>query len=126
MVETTPRTIERHFAHICNPGLFTGFLSGHDFIGSDQLQSFEQYPNHDSIPSSLGAPSRKPRAKFYDNRKGDHGYGVDGPVNLTFAGPDLATTYVHRVRTEFLPERWSVDAGGSVQLEFPGNLILLA
>jgi Calcineurin-like phosphoesterase len=114
-------------AGIKRPGLwFWGHehrLAGYDLYGGDQLQAFGRCIGHGGMPLSLGAPTRKPGPKFYDNRQGVAGYGVNGHVNLSFAGPNLTATYVDLDGTEILREAWSVDASGVVQFVSRTKLI---
>jgi hypothetical protein len=98
-------------------------LAGYDLYGGDRLQAFGRCVGHGGMPLSLGVPDRKPCPRFYDNRKGAHGYGVNGHVNLAFTGPNLTATYVDLDGTEILRETWSVDASGTVQLVSQMKLI---
>jgi hypothetical protein len=98
-------------------------LAGYDLFGSDQLQAFGHCVGHGGMPLSLGAPTRLPRPKFYDDRKGATGFGVNGHVNLSFDGPRLTTVYVDLDGTEILRESWSVDAKGTIQFGSGSKLI---
>ncbi len=99
-------------------------LAGYDLFGSDKLKAFGRCVGHGGIPLSLGPPNpKKPKPKFYDDRKEANGYGVNGHVNFSFNGPSLAATYVDLDGAEVLRESWSVDAGGSIQFGSCKNLI---
>jgi hypothetical protein len=98
-------------------------LAGYDLYGSDHLQAFGRCVGHGGMPLSLGIPGRQPNPKFYDSRKGASGYGVNGHVNLLFAGPNLTATYVDLDGTEILRETWSVDPSGAVRFGSRTKLI---
>lgn len=68
------------------------------------------------MPLSLGSPTKQPAPRFYDDRKGAEGYGINGHVNLSFDGADLTATYVDFNGTKILEEMWSVDAAGMIAL----------
>ena len=91
-------------------------LAGYNLCGPDQLQAFGRCVGHGGMPLSLGAPTKQPAPKFYDDRKGANGYGVNGHVNLLFDGPNLTATYVDLDSTKILEETWSVDAAGTIAL----------
>jgi hypothetical protein len=92
-------------------------LAGYDLFGTDELQAFGRCVGHGGMPLSLGPPQKQPAPKFYDDRKGAQGYGVNGHVNLAFDGPTLAATYVDLSGTAILEEMWSVDPSGTIALQ---------
>ena len=98
-------------------------LAGYDLFGSDQLQTFGRCVGHGGMPLSQGAPKKEPRPRFYDDRKGASGFGVNGHVNLSFEGPSLTAVYVDLDGTEILRETWSVDAKGAIQFGSSTKLI---
>ena len=65
-------------------------------------------------PVDRGDPTHEPAPVFYDNRLSKNSFGVNGLVNLTFAGPALAAEYKDLDGTTVLREEWTVD-GGSVR-----------
>ena len=69
-----------------------------------------------------GGPDREPRPRFYDDRLGSHGYGVNGHVNLTFAGPRVTALYVDLEGQELLEESW-VAKEGQVVLDSQRQII---
>ena len=58
---------------------------------------------------------REPDPVFYDNRVSKNTYGVNGFVNLTFAGPGLSAEYEDMDGTKVLREEWTVDGSGAAQ-----------
>jgi hypothetical protein len=90
-------------------------FAGYELYGSDQLQAFGRCVGHGGMPLSLGVPTKKPTPMFYDQRKGA-GYGVNGHVNLEFAGPNLTATYVDLDGNKTVRETWSTDASGLIKL----------
>jgi hypothetical protein len=98
-------------------------LAGYELFGAEQLKAYGRCVGHGGMPLSLGAPQKNPAPIFYDSRKGPHGYGVNGHVNLSFEGPNLTATYVDLDGTEILREQWAVDASGSIQPGPRGKLI---
>lgn len=91
-------------------------LAGYGLFGADRLQAFGRCVGHGGMPLSLGAPTKQPAPRFYDDRKGAEGYGINGHVNLSFDGADLTATYVDFNGTKILEETWSVDAAGMIAL----------
>jgi len=67
------------------------------------------------MPVDLGSPTREPHRNFYDNRRGAHGFGVKGHVNLTFHGPTLKASYVDLEGNALIEEEWQA-VGGNVEL----------
>ena len=68
------------------------------------------------MPVDRGKPLHDPAPVFYDNRLAVNTFGVNGFVNLTFAGPDLTTEYLDLDGTKALRESWTVDGSGGVLL----------
>jgi hypothetical protein len=86
-------------------------LAGYDLRGTGDLKSFGRCVGHGGMPVDLGGPVREPRPSFYDDRRGAHGYGVNGHVNLTFAGPRMTALYVDLNGNELLEEIWETRSG---------------
>jgi hypothetical protein len=90
-------------------------LAGYHLNGTGELKSYGRCVGHGGMPVDLGGPVREPRPSFYDDRRGVHGYGVNGHVNLTFAGPRMTALYVDLEGIELLEETWETR-GGVVEL----------
>jgi Calcineurin-like phosphoesterase len=91
-------------------------LAGYDLYGTCDLKSFGRCVGHGGMPVDRGLPVHNPAPVFYDNRLANNAYGVNGFVNLTFAGPSLSADYEDLDGTKVLREEWTVDGGGAVQL----------
>jgi hypothetical protein len=63
------------------------------------------------MPVDLGTPVREPHPLFYDNRRGAHGFGVNGHVNLTFEGPQVRCSYVDWEGNLLLEEMFTMASG---------------
>jgi hypothetical protein len=98
-------------------------LSGYDLHGTGDLKSFGRCIGHGGMPVDRGHPMHGPAPIFYDNRLSSNSFGVNGFVNLTFAGPALATEYKDLDGTTVLSEKWTVDASGAIQLSSMRKLI---
>lgn len=98
-------------------------LAGYDLNGTGDLKSYGRCVGHGGMPVDMGSPVREPRPSFYDNRRGANGFGINGHVNLTFAGPRLTASYVDLEGTALLEETWGV-AGGGVELVSQRKIIL--
>jgi len=90
-------------------------LAGYDLNGTGNLKSYGRCVGHGGMPVDLGSPTREPHPSLYDNRRGAHGYGVNGHVNLAFDGPTLKASYVDLEGNELLEEEWRA-VGGNVEL----------
>ena len=90
-------------------------LAGYGLQGTGNLKSYGRCVGHGGMPVDLGSPTREPHPSFYDNRRGAHGYGVNGHVNLTFDGPTLKASYVDLNGNALLDEEWQA-VGGNVEL----------
>jgi Calcineurin-like phosphoesterase len=90
-------------------------LAGYDVHGTESLKSYGRCVGHGGMPVELGTPIREPRPLFYDNRRGAHGFGVNGHVNLTFAGPRVECSYVDLDGNVLVEETFSV-VDGNVEL----------
>jgi len=90
-------------------------LAGYDVHGTGNLKSYGRCVGHGGMPVELGTPIREPRPLFYDNRRGAHGFGVNGHVNLTFEGPRVQCSYVDLDGNGLVEETFSV-ADGNVEL----------
>jgi len=90
-------------------------LAGYDLQGTGNLKSYGRCVGHGGMPVDLGTPVREPGPLFYDNRRGAHGFGVNGHVNLTFEGPRASCTYVDLNGNLLLEETFGVS-GGNVEL----------
>jgi calcineurin-like phosphoesterase family protein len=92
-------------------------LAGYDLFGEDDLKVFGRCVGHGGMPVDRGGPVHsEPKPKFYDDRKSTNGFGVNGHVNLTFAGPRLEARYIDLNsvgNAEILFEQWEVDASGN-------------
>ncbi len=91
-------------------------LAGYDLYGTSDLKSFGRCMGHGGMPVDRGIPAHGPAPVFFDNRLAKNGYGVNGFVNLRFAGPTLSAEYEDLDGTQVLREEWTVDAGGAVRL----------
>ena len=89
-------------------------LAGYDLNGTGSLKSYGRCVGHGGMPVDLGMPVREPHPLFYDNRRGAHGFGVNGHVNLTFEGPRVRCSYVDLNGNSLLEETFEV--GGNVEL----------
>ena len=89
-------------------------LAGYDLNGTGDLKSYGRCVGHGGMPVDRGGPDREPRPRFYDDRLGSHGYGVNGNVNLTFAGPRVTALYVDLEGQELLEESWVAKEGQMV------------
>jgi hypothetical protein len=98
-------------------------LAGYDLYGTCDLKSFGRCIGHGGMPVDRGDPTHEPTPVFYDNRLARNGYGVNGFVNLTFAGPTLTAEYDDLDGTNVLREEWTVDGSGAVQLLSKQKLI---
>ena len=98
-------------------------LAGYDLYGTDNLKSYGRCVGHGGMPVDRGTPKPNPPASFYDNRLARNGFGVNGHVNLSFAGPNLETVYVDLNGNQLLREQWSTDENGAVQLLSKQKLI---
>jgi len=90
-------------------------LAGYDLYGTSDLKSFGRCIGHGGMPVDRGAPQHKPTPSFYDNRLAANSFGVNGFVNLIFAGPALSVDYVDLDGTRVLHEEWISDRSGMVQ-----------
>jgi hypothetical protein len=90
-------------------------LAGYDLYGQDDLKCFGRCVGHGGMPIDRGDAQHDPRPVFWDDRLAANGYGVNGHVNLSFAGPNLSAVYVDLDGNNLLEEQWSVDANGGVQ-----------
>jgi hypothetical protein len=91
-------------------------LAGYEFFGSEDLQCYGRCVGHGGMPVDRGTPNAEPRVTFYDNRLARNGFGVNGHVNLMFAGPLMTTIYVDLNGDPLLREQWSADNSGAVKL----------
>jgi hypothetical protein len=86
-----------------------------------------QYSKYRTTIAEKGARTESanpdPTPVFYDNRVAKNGYGVNGFVNLTFAGPNLSAEYEDLDGTKVLREQWTVDGGGAVKLQARQQII---
>jgi hypothetical protein len=98
-------------------------LTGYDLFGTDKLKSYGRCVGHGGMPVDRGTPRPEPRVSFYDNRVAKNGFGVNGHVNLSFAGPDVTAVYVDLDGNDLLRESWVVDGSGGVQLRSRQKLI---
>lgn len=98
-------------------------LAGYDLYGTGDLKSFGRCIGHGGMPVDRGDPAHEPIPIFYDNRLSSNSFGVNGFVNLTFAGPTLATEYKDLDGTTVLRERWTVSESGAIQLSSLEKLI---
>jgi hypothetical protein len=90
-------------------------LAGYELNGTGDLKSYGRCVGHGGMPVDLGPPVRGPRPSFYDDRRGANGFGVNGHVNLTFAGSRVTALYVDLDGKELLAETWETS-GGEVRL----------
>jgi hypothetical protein len=90
-------------------------LAGYDLYGTGDLKSFGRCIGHGGMPVDRGGPAHAPVPIFYDNRLSNNTFGVNGFVNLTFAGPTLAAEYNDLDGTTVLREEWTVDGTGAVR-----------
>jgi len=90
-------------------------LAGYDLNGTGNLKSYGRCVGHGGMPVDLGTPVREPRPYFYDNRRGAHGFGLNGHVNLTFEGPRVQCSYVDLDGNVLVEETFSA-ADGNVEL----------
>lgn len=97
-------------------------LAGYHMFGHDDLKAFGRCVGHGGMPLELGKPSKRPAPSFYDDRKGN-GFGINGHVNLTFAGPNLLANYIDMYGTDIFQEKWSVDSAGVITLVSQEKLI---
>jgi len=86
-------------------------LAGYLLHGTGNLKSYGRCVGHGGMPVDLGRPVHEPRPGFYDDRRGAHGYGVNGHVNLTFAGSRMTALYVDLNGNELLKEIWEARGG---------------
>jgi hypothetical protein len=86
-------------------------LAVYDLNGTGDLKSYGRCVGHGGMPVDRGGPLHEPRPSFYDDRLGAHGYGVNGHVNLIFAGPRVSALYVDLEGKDLLEEKWEVRAG---------------
>jgi hypothetical protein len=93
-------------------------LAGYDLYGPDRLQAYGRCVGHGGMPVERGNPKRKrlPQPAFYDNRLSGNGFGINGHVNLSFAGPRLTADYVDLDGKVAFSEDWTVQPTGDVQL----------
>jgi len=91
-------------------------LAGYDLYGPDNLKCHGRCIGHGGMPVDRGTPRLDPHVIFYDNRLAQNGFGVNGHVNLSFAGPSLTAVYVDLNGNDLLCEQWSADRSGAVQL----------
>jgi hypothetical protein len=98
-------------------------LAGYDLYGSDNLKGYGRCVGHGGMPVDRGTPRSEPRLSFHDNRLAKNGFGVNGHVNLSFAGPTLTVVYVDLDGIDLLREQWTADATGAVQLLSKQKLI---
>jgi hypothetical protein len=91
-------------------------LAGYDLCGPDNLKCHGRCIGHGGMPVDRGTPRLDPHVIFYDNRLAKNGFGVNGHVNLSFAGPSLTAVYVDLNGNDLLCEQWSTDRSGAVQL----------
>ena len=98
-------------------------LAGYDLYGNSNLKSYGRCVGHGGMPVDRGNPTQEPTAAFYDNRLAKNGYGVNGLVNLTFAGSTLSAEYEDLDGTKVLCERWMADEKGAVRLLSKQKLI---
>jgi hypothetical protein len=92
-------------------------LAGYDLVGADDLKCFGRCIGHGGMPIDVGDPKHDPQPVFWDDRLATNGYGVNGHVNLSFAGPTLTAEYVDLNKNRLLEEQWSVNDQGVVRLE---------
>ena len=97
-------------------------LAGYDLNGTGDLKSYGRCVGHGGMPVDVGSPVREPHPSFYDDRRGAHGYGVNGHVNLAFAGPRVTAVYVDLEGKELLEESW-VAKDGHVQPDSQRQII---
>jgi hypothetical protein len=97
-------------------------LAGYDLHGTGDLKSYGRCLGHGGMPVDLGSPVREPHLSFYDDRRGAHGYGVNGHVNLTFAESRMKALYVDLEGQELLEESW-VAKDGHVKLDSQRQII---
>jgi hypothetical protein len=90
-------------------------LAGYDLFGTCDLKSFGRCIGHGGMPVDRGGPTHEPAPVFYDNRVSKSTYGVNGFVNLTFAGPNLSAEYEDLDGTKVLREEWTVDGSGAAR-----------
>jgi hypothetical protein len=98
-------------------------LAGYDLYGTSDLKSFGRCIGHGGMPVDRGAPQHKPTPSFYDNRLAANSFGVNGFVNLIFAGPALSVDYVDLDGTRVLHEEWISDRSGMVQFVSSQKLV---
>ena len=91
-------------------------LAGYDLYGKDQLKCYGRCVGHGGMPIDRLNPQHDPAPRFWDNRQSTESYGVNGHVNLDFAGPKLTTTYEDLDGKKLLQEEWAVNSDGDVQL----------
>ena len=87
------------------------------------IPTYGRCVGHGGMPVDRGIPTHGPMPIFYDNRLAKNGYGVNGFVNLTFAGPRLIAEYDDLDGSIVLREEWAVDANGSLKLMSKQKLI---
>jgi hypothetical protein len=75
------------------------------------------------MPVDRGAPQHEPTPTFYDDRLSKNSFGVNGFVNLIFAGPTLSVDYLDLDGTRVLHEEWTADGSGAVRLLSKQKLI---
>jgi hypothetical protein len=97
-------------------------LAGYELQGTGNLKSYGRCVGHGGMPVDRGGPAREPRPCFYDDRLGAHGYGVNGHVNLTFAGPRVTALYVDLDGQELFEESW-VAKDGHVKLDSQRQIV---
>lgn len=68
------------------------------------------------MPVDRGTPTHDPTPVFYDDRLAKNTFGINGFVNLIFAGPNLSAEYVDLDGTKILREEWTIANGGAVRL----------
>ncbi len=98
-------------------------LGGYDLFGSDDLKCYGRCVGHGGMPVELGGPKNDPKPVFYDNRVAKNTFGVNGHMNLTFAGNKLSATYIDLNDNQLLTESWEVDGTGAVTLTSQQKLI---
>jgi len=98
-------------------------LAGYDLCGTGELKSYGRCVGHGGMPVERRRPGHAPEPAFYDFRCATNGFGVNGFVNLTFQGRELAVSYVDMDGLEVLREAFVAAPDGVVRLESRKKLI---
>lgn len=92
-------------------------LAGYDIGGGGRLRAFGRCIGHGGMPIDAIEPKGKPEPLFYDLRKSKtNNFGINGSVNLTFAGANLTAEYLDLTGERILTENWRADSSGAVKL----------